>query len=42
LQSYPETIETRAEIRSGRGNAHRDLLLFQRKSPECLRTSYGR
>ena len=34
LQGDAETIETGAEIRSGGGNAHRDLLLFQRKSPD--------
>ena len=34
LQGDPEAIEAGAEIRSGGGNAHRDLLLFQRKSPD--------
>ena len=34
LQGDAEAIKAGAEIRSGSGNAHRDLLLFQRKSPE--------
>ena len=34
LQSDAKTIKPRAEIRSGGGNPHRDLLLFQRESPE--------
>ena len=34
LQGNAEAVEARAEIRSGGRNAHRDLLLFQRKPPE--------
>ena len=33
-QRDTETIKAGAEIRSRGGNAHCDLLLFQRKSPE--------
>ena len=43
LQSHAEAIETGAEIRSRGGNAHRDLLLFQRKSAEnASEARYGR
>ena len=31
LQADPKAIEAGTEIRSGGGNAHRDLLVFQRK-----------
>ena len=34
LQRDAQTVEAGAEIRSGGGHAHRDLLLFQRKSAE--------
>ena len=42
LEGDAETVETGAEIRSGGRDAHRDLLLFQWKSPEYRHPSYGR
>ena len=35
-QGHAKAIETGAEIRSSRGNAHRDLLLFQMNSSEVV------
>ena len=34
LQGHSEAVKTRSEIRSGGRHAHRDLLLFQRNSPD--------